>query len=159
MRALATTGFVLLALMQLIFLATGSDRPFPYSEVQVLSLMGTLALVWGAWSGTSLALAVGFGVNLVTRVLQPVLGVTRLPAWATALLVVGWAWAFLATLRGRDPRGGVWVLAAAHFLAALVSFGRLTAAIALCLGAIGLFLAAPNLMARPSPAPAPAPPP
>lgn len=147
-RRLAALGFSLVALMQLIFLVTGGDRAFPYQEVQALSLAGTIAIVWGAWSGHDTALAGGFAVNLFTRVLQPLLGVTRLPLWSTAILVLGWTWALAQAARGRDPRMGVWILGVAHFLAALTSFARLTSTIALCLGAVGLFLAAPNFRAR-----------
>lgn len=145
MRKLAALGFGLVALMQAVFLAAGSDRPFPYREVQVVSLLGTLALVWGAWRGHDLSLAVGFGVNLFTRVLQPILGLTRLPLWATAILVVGWTWAFAESLRGRNPKVGLWILGIGHFLAMLTLFARLTATLALGLGAIGLFLAAASV--------------
>lgn len=145
MRKLAALGFGLLGLMQAVFLLTGSDRPFPYREVQVVSLFGTLALVWGAWREHDVSLAVGFGVNLFTRVLQPILGVTRLPMWATAILVVGWTWAFAESLRGRNPKVGLWILGIGHFLAMLTAFGRLTATFALALGSIGLFLAAASV--------------
>ena len=145
MRRLAGIGFTLVALMQLIFLLTGGDRAFPYQEVQALSLAGTIALVWGAWRQHDMALAGGFAVNLFTRVLQPLLGVTRLPLWSTAILVLGWTWALAQAARGRDARIGVWILGLAHFLAALTTFARLTSTIALGLGAVGLFLAAPNL--------------
>lgn len=145
MRKLAAIGFALVALMQLIFFLTGGDRPFPYKPVQLLSVAGTLAIVWGAWRGDDTAMAVGFGVNLLTRVLQPVLGLTRLPVWSTAILAVGWTWALANAARGRSARAGVWVLGAGHFLASFTAIGRTTAFLALGIGAVGLFLAAPNM--------------
>lgn len=145
MRKLAALGFVLVALMQLIFLLTGNDRPFPYKEVQVISIAGTLAIAWGAWKEHDMAMAGGFAANLFTRILQPLLGLTRLPLWSTAILAVGWTWALAESARGRNPKIGVWILGIAHFLSMLTAFSRFWAALGLALGAVGLFLAAPNL--------------
>lgn len=144
-RKLAAIGFVFVALMQLVFLVTAGDRPFPYREVQVVSLVGTLVLVWGAWTGRDVGLAVGFGVNLFTRVLQPILGITRLPLWTTAILAIGWAWATVQAARGRSPAVGFWILGVGYALAMLTVFSRFGAAMALGLSAVGFFLAAPNV--------------
>lgn len=145
MRRLAAFGFLLVTAMQVIFFATGGDRPFPYREVQALSILGTLAMAWGALRGEMLPLALGAGVNLLARVLQPLLGLTRLPLWANALLSLGWAWMLLDASRGSAARAGAWLLGAAHFLAALTATARLLSVFALCLGAVGLLLAAPSL--------------
>lgn len=142
MRKLAAIGFALMAAMQLIFLLTGADRSFPYREVQLVSLAGTLLLVWGAARHNDVALAVGFGVNLFTRILQPILGITRLSLWLNVVLSVAWTWAFADALRGRAPKAGLWILGFAHFVAALTAISRLASFLALCLGAIGCFLAA-----------------
>lgn len=150
-RVLAAFGFVLVALMQLVFLVTAGDRPFPYREVQVVSLLGTVALVWGAWSARDVLLTAGLAVNLFTRVLQPILGVTRLPVWITAILVVGWIWALARSARGRSPKAGLWLLGLGHFVAALTAFSRLTALLALSLGAVGFFLAATGVRTRAPP--------
>ena len=141
-------GFALVALMQLLFLVNSGDRAFPYKEVQVLSLAGTIAIVWGIATGRDVALIVGLAVNLFTRVLQPLLGVTRLPLWATAILILGWTWALASTLRGRDARIGIWILGIGHFLSMLTAFARTASVIALGIGAMGLFLAAPNFRPR-----------
>lgn len=138
-------GFGLVALMQALFWATGADRAPPYREVQLVSLAATLALLAGLALGRDAMVAAGFAVNLLTRILQPVLGVTRLPLWITAILALGWALALVATMRGRAAGAGVWVLGAGHALALLLAWGRFDAAIALALGAAGLFLAAWNM--------------
>lgn len=149
MRGLAVFGLILVALMQIVFFVTGGDRAFPYREVQAVSFIATLAMVWGTMRGVPTALAVGAGVNLVMRVLQPVLGLTRLPLWTNALLALGWAWILADAARGRAPKAGLYVLGAAHFVSALVAESRLSAFLALCMGAIGLLLAAPSLTAWP----------
>lgn len=149
MRRLATVGLVLVALMQAFFFLSGSDRPFPYRELQIVSVAATLAMAYAIARGTTFPFAVGAGVNLVTRALQPVLGLTRLPFWANALLMLGWAWALAESARGRTPRAALWILALAHFVSALTASGRFSSLAALMLGAIGLLLAAPNLSAWP----------
>lgn len=145
MRKLATLGLALVALMQVSFLLTGFGRRFPYQEVQVLSIVGTLVAAYGLATGRNVALAVGLGINLVTRVLQPILGVTRLPLWATAILALGWAWGAAQAARGRSPAAGFWVLGVGHALAMLLTFSRLASSVALGLGAVGFFLAAPHV--------------
>ena len=145
MRSLAVFGLLLVAAMQLIFLATGGDRPAPYREIQALSIAATATIAWGAWRGHHLAMAAGSALDLLARLLQPLLGLTRLPLWANALLALGWALACLQSARRRDPAAGLWILGAAHFLAATISLSRLTAAAALTIGAAGCFLAAANV--------------
>lgn len=143
--------FLLVAAMQVYFFLTGFDRPFPYQEVQVVSFLASIACVWGAWSEHRLAFALGLGVNLVARLLQPILGVTRLPLWSSAILTAGWAIACVQAARGRDASAGAWLLALGHVLAMLTATERLGSMMALGVGAIGLFLAAPNLPANDGP--------
>lgn len=152
MRRLATVGLVLVALMQGYFFVTGSDRPFPYREVQLVSVVATLAMAFSASRGPMLAFAVGAGVNFVTRVLQPILGLTRLALWANVLLALGWGVACAQAARGRSPALGLWILAIGHALSMLTAFGRMGSAVALGVGAIGLFLAAPHVRGEPGPA-------
>lgn len=149
MRNLAVLGIALVAIMQLVFALTSGDRPFPYREVQVVSIVGTLVLAWGVARGRTGAMVAGAAVDLVTRVLQPLLGLTRLPLWLNLLFSLGWAWMVLDAGRGRAPRAGLWVLGLGHALAMLTAGARMTAFLALGLGAIGFFLAAPNVAAGP----------
>lgn len=145
LRSLAALGFLLLVAMQILFVATGGDRPFPYTEVQVLSILGSLALVAGVLMGEELPLAGGFAVNALGRVAQIALGLSRLPLILNLALAVGWIWATVAAARGQSARGALWFLGAAHAVSMLWALGRFSASIGLALGATGLFLAAPHV--------------
>lgn len=145
MRRLAATGFVLVAIAQVMFLIMGGDRPAPYREVQAVSILATLAIVAGLGTQRAPLIVGGLAANALMRLLQPILGLTRLPITLNLLLLVGWILAAERVFRGRDPRAGLWILAIAHAISMLFAIGRLGAAVALALAGIGLFLAAPNM--------------
>lgn len=159
MRTLAVGGLALTALMQVVFLATGSDRPFPYREIQGLAIAGSLAAAFGvsrldAASGRAW-LAIGMGVNALMRLAQIAMGLSRLPLVLNLALLAGYAaataiailWNVGSAPSAQPPRMrlAMWLLAGAYFLSLLTALSRLAASFGLALGAAGFALAAPNL--------------
>lgn len=147
-RWLAATGLVLTALMQGIFLLTGTARGPLYLALQGVGLVGSLAAAWGLLRGPRALVAAGLGANAVTRALHVVLGLTRLPLWLNALLFVGYLGGALGAglSRPRLLRLGLWLAFIGYAVSAMsaLSGGRLEALVALTLGAVGMSLAAPN---------------
>jgi hypothetical protein len=151
-RRVAVLGLGLVAVMQLIFALTGSDRPASYVPIQLASAGASLAAAYGLARldrGGGPWMTIGFAINLVTRILQIVLGLSKLALWINVALIAafGLAMGYAATWangRGRPGklRVALVVLAIVHFIAMLDALSRLNAAIGLALGTAGFSMAA-----------------
>lgn len=151
-RRVAVAGLALVGVMQLYFVLMGRDRPAAYGPVQGLSALATFGAAYGLSRldrGGAPWLAIGLGVNALTRVLQVVLDLTRLPP-SLNFLVAG-AYLLAAIVAGMDAgkphrhgrvRTALWALTAAHFVFFLAALSVLTAAFGLAMEVAGFALAA-----------------
>lgn len=146
--------------MQVVFFATGFDRPMPYAPLQLVGALASTVSAWALLRPEPAALVGGFGVNLAVRVLTLALGLTRLAWWANVFILLAFALATSESIRWtlsphkpRDAgvRTACALLGLGYFVAVLLSLGRLSAAAALTLGAAGFWLAAANVEASASP--------
>lgn len=137
-----------MALMQGIFWWHGAGRDFPYREVQAFAVGASVLAIFGVVGGRPVLFAWGLGLNAFLRLLQPVLGITRLPLWLNVLMIVGWLVACVRVARREDAQVGLWVLGAAHVFAMLWVLSALVPAVALLLGAVGFLVAAPHVRGR-----------
>lgn len=138
--------------MQVWFAFTGADRPAAYVPVQVLSAAGTVAGALGLARldrGGAPWIATGMGLNVVGRLLQVVLELTRLPLWLNVALALGFGFAMVVAIAwalGRPRTSRLQLafalLALVHFLSMLWALSRLSAAFGLALGAAGFAMAA-----------------
>lgn len=150
-RRIAVAGLALVGVMQVYFVLTGRDRPVAYGPVQGLSALATFGAAYGLSrldAGGAPWLAIGFGVNALTRVLQVVLDLTRLPP--SLNFVVAAAYVLAAVVAGMDAgkphrhgrvRAAIGVLAAAHFIFMLAALSVLSASFGLAMEVAGLALA------------------
>jgi hypothetical protein len=136
--------------MQVVFIATATDREFPYVPVQAVSLIGSVLLVLGAFRWETSLLVTGFAINALGRVAQIAFQLSRLHILLGLALAIGWVWAAVAAASRRDPpvSAAVWFLGAVHVASMFYVLGRFNAAAGLALGATGLLLAAPALSQR-----------
>lgn len=145
-------GLGLVVAMQMWFALTAVGRPPAYLPVQAFSALGTLAAAWGLARlerGGAAWIAAGLGVNVLGRLLQLALQLTRLPIWLNVAFALAFGFAMLvaiawATGRPRLPRLRLAfaLLAFVHFLAMLHALARLEAAIGLALGTAGFAMTA-----------------
>lgn len=161
-RAFATLGFVLVALMGLVFTATGGDRGPLYVGVNALGTGAAGLAALGAWrrhEGLWL-LGAGLAMLALVRLLNVVLDLTRIALPVSLLMLAGWSLAaggVFAHAASRRPRGalvafGLYLAAAAYAWALVGSLGsgRLSAVGGILLGTVGLLVAAPDFTASPS---------
>jgi hypothetical protein len=159
-RQLAVIGFGTVALAQIVFVVTGGDRGPTYVAVNALSLAAILSCAFVARRLPARRAVVGVGAALlamgVLRILNVVLGTTRVALWISFGMAAGWILAGASALvwaadettpRDALVRAGLYVVGFGYFasLAGAVSQGRVSAILGILLACIGLLVAAPNV--------------
>lgn len=149
-RDFVVTGLVFLVLMQVAFLSSSPERGATYAAIQTVGLVAAIVALWGVRQGGSTpqwALASGLGLLAIIRILQTVLGISRLPLTMQYALFGSLALASASVaLNWSITKATFWVLAGVYFAGSVFALtgGSLPGLLGLAAGMIGFSLIAPN---------------